>query len=158
MRDEVKVLALDPATKCGFAHTSGGSGTWDLSCRRDESGGMRLVRLVSKLDWIAAAVGVDLVVFEAARHGAPRMAGALVVQAELQGIIKHWCEQKGINYRGYSPTELKRHATGKGNAGKPAMLEAARAKWPGTNIEDDNQADSLWLLDLAMTELNGAIR
>lgn len=149
----MKILAIDPATKCGFAHSCGASGTWDLSARRDESIGMRLIRLRGKLNEIGTAEGVDVVVFEAARHAAARMAGALVVQSELQGIIKLWCEDNSVNYRGYSPAEVKRHATGKGNANKDAMLTAAQEKWPTLSIVDDNQADALWILDLAQRDL-----
>jgi len=145
----VNILALDPATKCGWAHSSGASGTWDLSVRRDESGGMRLLRLRSKL---MNTVPLDLVVFEAARNAGPKMQGALVVQASLQAIITLWCEDNGIQYRGYSPTEIKKHATGKGNAGKEQMIAAAKAKWSGREFVDDNEVDALWLLDLAAGE------
>lgn len=151
----MNILALDPATKCGWAHSSGASGTWDLSVRRDESGGMRLLRLRSKL---INTVPLDLVVFEAARNAGPKMQGALVVQASLQAIITLWCEDNRIQYRGYSPTEIKKHATGKGNAGKEQMIAAAKAKWAGREFVDDNEVDALWLLDLAVTEYNEAGR
>jgi Holliday junction resolvasome RuvABC endonuclease subunit len=143
----VNILAVDPATRCGWAHSAGASGTWDLSIRRDESAGMRLLRLRGKLEEIRATVGVDLLVYEAARHAAPKMAGALVVQATLQGVLLLWAEQNRVEYRGYSPSEIKKHATGKGNAGKDVMLAAARARWP--TVGDDNEADARWLLDLA---------
>src|SRR5690606_30850313 len=86
----------------------------------------------------------------------PKMQGALVVQAQLQAIIVAFCEDQGIDYRGYSPSEIKKHATGKGNASKEDMLSAARAKWPQVAIADDNQADALWLLDLANQEYGRA--
>jgi Holliday junction resolvasome RuvABC endonuclease subunit len=106
---------------------------------------------------MAHAAGIDVVVFEAARHAAPGMQGALVTHAELQGQIKAWCDAEHVNYRGYSPSEIKKHATGKGNANKDKMLEAAQAKWPlAGNFVDDNHVDALWLLDLATKELNGA--
>lgn len=146
---QLKVLALDPAIHCGFAHSCGVSGTIDLSVRRDESTGFRLIRLRGKLNEIYNSCGVDVLVFEAARNAGG--AGALVVQSEIQGVIKLWCTDLGIEYRGYSPSEIKRHATGKGTANKQAMLEAARAKWPHVKIERDDQADALWLLDLAMS-------
>lgn len=149
----MKILALDPATKCGFAHSCGISGTWDLTPKRDESAGMRLFRLRGKLNEIRDAAGIDVLVFEAARNAGPKMQGALVVQSELQGVIKLWCEDSGVDYRGYSPTEVKKHATGKGNAGKELMVKAAHAKWPELTIADDNQADALWILDLASSEL-----
>lgn len=146
----MNILALDPATKCGWAHSAGPSGTFDLSIRRDESAGMRLIRLEGKLNDVKSGSGIDLVVYEAARNCAPKMQGALVVQAMLQGVLVAWCEKNGIQYRGYSPSEIKKHATGKGNAGKDQMIAAAKQKFNLTG--DDNEADALWLLDLAKRE------
>jgi len=147
----MKILALDIGTKMGWAHSCGVSGVWDLSVRRDESGGMKLIRLRSKLNEIYNSEGIELVVFEAVRHAAPGMQGALVVGAELQGVLKVWCEVDGIEYRGYSPSEIKKHATGKGNTNKQMMLDLAREKWG--HIEDDNEADAKWLLDLAQLQI-----
>lgn len=149
----MNILAIDPATKCGWATDTAG-GVWDLSIRRDESGGMRLIRLKAKLLEVVKACSINVVVFEAARNAKASMQGALVVQAELQSVIKTVCEELGgVEYRGYSPAELKKHATGKGNSNKAAMVEAATVKWPHIAIEDDNHADALWLLDLAKKEL-----
>lgn len=150
----MNILALDPATKCGWAHSAGPSGTFDLSIRRDESAGMRLIRLEGKLNDVKGGSGIDLVVYEAARNCAPKMQGALVVQAMLQGVLVAWCEKNGIQYRGYSPSEIKKHATGKGNAGKDQMIAAAKQKFNFTG--DDNESDALWLLDLAMKEYANA--
>lgn len=112
---------------------------------------MRLLRLGGNLKKKLADPGVGVVVFEAARHA--KGAGALVVQSELQGVIKLWCEEEGIPYCGYSPTSIKKHATGRGNASKDEMLAAAREKWPDKRIADDNEADALWLLNLVSTDL-----
>ncbi len=148
----MKILALDPASKMGFAHSSGFCGTWDLSVRTDESKGMRLIRLSGKLSEVIEHLGVDVVVYEAARHAASNR--ALVVQAEIQGVLVLWCEQHGVEYRGYSPSEIKKHATGKGNANKEAMIAAAKTRWPDKAIADDNTADALWILDLAQTQFD----
>lgn len=150
----MRILALDPANSCGWAHSDGISGVWDLKTRRDESGGMRLIRFTAKLNTILDGAGVDLVVYEAARNCAPGMQGALVRQAELQGVLIHWCDNHVINYRGYSPSEIKKHATGKGNASKAAVLAAAEERWYLRDIQDDNEADALFLLDLAQSELD----
>jgi Holliday junction resolvasome RuvABC endonuclease subunit len=152
----VTILALDPATHTGWALHDGlsilASGTWDLSVRRDESGGMRLVRLRSKLRQVLEAFpSIALVVFESARHGAPKMQGALVVQSELQAVIKLWAQDRKLDFKGYSPSEIKKRATGKGNAGKDAMLAAARDTWPGW-AGDDNEADARWLAVLVADE------
>lgn len=145
-----RILALDPATECGYAHSNGVSGVWDLSIRRDESGGMRLIRFEGKLNEIYASVGFDVVVYEAARHSAPKMQGALVVQSELQGVLKRWCEEGKIAYRGYSPAEIKKHALGSGKGNKAAMVAAAKKRFG--KVIDDNHADALWLLSLALSE------
>ncbi len=51
-------------------------------------------------------------------------------------------------------SELKKYATGKGNAGKPKMIEAAKKRW---GLEDhplgDDEADALCILAWAMEEL-----
>lgn len=147
----MKILAIDPATKCGWALSGKPtiSGTWDLSVRRDESAGMRLIRLKSKLMELLVHQP-DLVVYEAARHAAPKMQGALVVQATLQSVILVFCEENNLEYRGYSPSEIKKHATGKGNANKDLVMQAARNR--GWEFRDDNECDALWLLDLAKSE------
>lgn len=148
----MNILALDPATKCGWAISPEVSGTWDLSIRRDESSGMRLIRLEGKLNEILQAHKIDLLVYEAARHSAPKMQGALVVQATLQGVIVLWAEKNNIEYQGFSPSEIKKHATGKGNASKEkAVWPAAKQRWPHVNFETHDQADAVWLLDLAQT-------
>ena len=149
----MKILALDPATHCGWAHSDGPCGTWDLSSRPDESKGMKLIRLRGKLNEILYSQGVELVVFEAARGGMPGRLGALVVSAEIQGVIKLWCEDQHIEYKGVSPSEVKKHATGNGNANKEKMVKAAHNKWPDVEIVDDNQADAMWILDFAKTTI-----
>ncbi len=143
----MKILAIDPATKCGFAHSCGVSGTWDLSVRRDESAGMRLIRLRGKLNELFESEPASLLVFEAARHAAPKMQGALVVQATIQGVLILWAEDHGVEYRGYSPSEIKKFATGKGNASKADMMAAAVERFGP--VGDDNEADALFLLELA---------
>lgn len=149
------ILALDIATKTGWAHSCGVSGVWDCSLKRDESGGMRLIRFRAKLKEIYASELIDVIVFEAARHAAPGMQGGLVVQSEMQGVLKEWCESENIQYKGYSPTEIKKHAlkdTKGKKRSKAKMIQAAENKWPDVTIIDDNHADALWLLDLALNE------
>lgn len=143
---ENKILALDVATHCGWA-TKTASGVWDLSIKRDESSGMRLLRFKAKLQEIIRIEAINLVVFE-------RTAGfhknALIVQAELHGVLKLYLEEIKLNYRAYSASEIKKFATGKGNANKEAMIKAAQKY--GTII-DDNHADALHIYHLAIGDL-----
>jgi Holliday junction resolvasome RuvABC endonuclease subunit len=150
MTNKLKILAIDPGTKCGFAHSCGISGTWDLSVRRDESAGMRLIRLRGKLTEILEDEGVDILVFEANRN--MKFGHAIRVSGEIQGVLQVWAIDKEVEYRAYSATELKKHATGKGNAGKDIMLAYAAKKWPKKEFKDDNEVDAVWLLDLAASQ------
>ena len=145
---ESKILALDIATHCGWAINKQVHGVWNFSPKRDEGAGMRLIRFRSKLREVIIAESINLVVFE--RPGG-RHVGAVIVQSELQGQVKVMCEDLNIPYRGYSSQEIKKFATGKGNCGKPAMIAAAKAKL-GYTGDNDNEADALWLLELAKSE------
>jgi Holliday junction resolvasome RuvABC endonuclease subunit len=67
------------------------------------------------------------------------------------GFLAHltaWCEHHQIPYQGVPVGTIKKHATGKGNADKAAMMAAVRAK--GFLPADDNEADALALLLWAM--------
>ena len=147
--EKLNILALDVATHCGFA-TETASGCWDLSIKRDESSGMRLIRFKSKLKEICPLENINLIVFERAAgfHKA-----ALIVEAELLGILKLFCEENNLDYRAYSASEIKKFATGKGNAPKSLMVKVAQEKW-GMTGDDDNQADALAIYHLAKHSLN----
>jgi Holliday junction resolvasome RuvABC endonuclease subunit len=146
----MKILAIDPASILGWALSNTEYGIWDLKTRKDESMGMKLIRLKSKLNEIHKLEDLDLIVYERA---AGRHTNSIIHQAKLIGIIEKWCEENSIEYKAYSATEIKKFATGKGNAGKPAMVKAAQDKL-GYDGEDDNIADALWILNLCKSDLN----
>lgn len=146
----MNILALDLATTTGWALSCGLSGTWNLKTRSDESNGMKLLRLRAKLREVHAAEPIQVVVLERP-HSNPKMINSVVPLAHLHGVAMLFCEDNGIEYRSYSPSDIKKHATSKGNANKDAMVAAARQRWP--HVTDDNEADALWLLDLAKKEL-----
>lgn len=143
----MNILSLDIATKTGFAHTSGYSGVWNLATKAGESKSRRLVNLKCQLARIIDLVKVDYVIYEAA-FGNPKMMRSVMVIKEYHGIVKLFCEENHLPHSEVAPTVLKKHATGKGNANKKAMVEAAEAKY-GRKMVDDNEADGLWLLDYA---------
>ena len=145
-----KILALDPATKCGWATDRDVYGVWDLKVRPDQSQGFKLLRFRSQLDEICQLNNVTILGYE--KPGG-RNYRALVSHSKLVGEIEKYCEEKGIEYRGYSAGEIKRHATGKGNCNKAAMIAAAQEKL-GYIGEDDNEADALWILELLKSDLN----
>ena len=50
------------------------------------------------------------------------------VYGGLMATLTAWAELRGVPYEGVPVGTIKRHATGKGNAGKAAMIAAARAR------------------------------
>lgn len=141
----MNILAIDPATITGWA-TKTASGTWDLNVKKDESKGMRLIRLRAKLREMIKSEEINLVVFE--RPGGMHK-NPIIVQSEIMGIIKLVCEDFEIDYRGFSSKEIKKFATGNGNCNKQLMVKAAIERWKMTST-DDNEADALHLLHLAI--------
>lgn len=146
-----RILALDLGTKCGWAYGQApiiiSSGTWHLQTstqRRFESAGMKWVRLERCLTEIGK---VDHVVMEEVR----RHAGTDAAHAYggALAVVTGWCERHSVSYESIPVATIKRHATGKGNAPKDVMIQSAKAR--GWCPSDDNEADALWLLDLAMT-------
>ena len=147
----MRLIAFDLGTSCGWARADGSSlawGTLDLRPRRFDGGGMRYLSFRRSLGDMLNGVG--LVVFEEVRRHMG--VDAAHVYGGLMGVLTSECEQRGIPYRGVPVGTIKRHATGKGNADKVAMIASARAKWPKAVINNDDEADALWLLDFATAE------
>lgn len=143
----MNILALDIATKTGWK-TKTASGTWDLKPNRGESEGMRLVRFKSKVKELVDIEGITLIAYErpAGMHKA-----SIMVASEMVGVLKDLCIEMNINLACYSAQQIKKFATGKGNAGKPEMIEAAKKL--GYNPADDNEADAIHLYHLAQKDV-----
>ena len=73
---------------------------------------------IEKLREILKLEQINIVAYE-------RPAGAhkfsIMVASEMIGVLKELCEELKINYASYSASEIKKHATGKGNAKKDDM-------------------------------------
>jgi len=145
-----QILALDLGTQTGWAirGVSGliASGTQSFKPGRFEGGGMRYLRFSRWLDEMADCGPIAWIVFEEVRRHAGT--DAAHIYGGLMGALTAWCESRGIPYEGVPVGTIKKHATGKGNAPKAAMIEAARAR--GYAPADDNQADALALLHWAV--------
>jgi Holliday junction resolvasome RuvABC endonuclease subunit len=144
-----RILAIDPATKCGYALYDNGatiSGVWDLGVKRYEGGGMRFIRLENHL---AQILPVDMVGFE---ESVNKYADANKIYGGIIAVIQAQCEKTKSNYGPVHWATIKRHATGKGNANKEMMIAAAHRLYPGRTIADDNEADALCLLNYLVSE------
>lgn len=128
------------------------SGTWDLKEFADEGGGMRFVRLAAKLRALHVAFPIELLVYEDVGVQAGPRANSRATKAlvQLTGAIRAFCESEGIPYEGVPLSSIKSHALGGKKGKKEDVLAAAVEKWGLDVVTDDNVADALWLLDLAL--------
>jgi len=149
-------IGIDPGTKCGWAvladdGTRIASGVWDMSSGRHEGGGMRYLR-ARRLMWelLNSRLGDVVVAYEeVARH---RGVAAAHVYGGIVAQVTAVCEERDVAYSGRPVGSVKKHATGKGNANKPAMIAAAVDRW-GFTLIDDNEADALWIADHLRAEM-----
>lgn len=148
----MNILALDLATQTGWAHSNGLSGIQSFALRRGDSPGMRWLEFAAWLRRVLDRAPTDVIVYEQAHHrgGASTHVGHGFI-AQTEAIAA----ERKIEITNRHTATIKKYATGKGNAKKDAMLAAARKRWLGMEIIDDNQADALFLLSLVTEELKG---
>ena len=144
-------LCLDLGTTTGWAHHHKGVTTSGSECfkpKRFEGGGMRYLRFAQWLEAVTAQKPDYIFYEEVRRHNST---DASHVYGGLMATLTAFCEAQNIPYMGVPVGAIKKHATGKGNAGKPAMIEAMRAKGH-THLTDtdDDEADALALMYLKM--------
>ncbi|MFT0532419.1 crossover junction endodeoxyribonuclease RuvC [Castellaniella hirudinis] len=150
------ILALDLGTTTGWAlrlpDGTTTSGTESFRLQRFEGGGMRYLRFRRWLsELLQTADAIHAIYFEEVR----RHAGVDAAHA-YGGFLAHltaWCEHHNIAYAGVPVGTIKKHATGKGNAGKAAVIAATRS-W-GFDPADDNEADALAILHWALATQEG---
>jgi Holliday junction resolvasome RuvABC endonuclease subunit len=141
------ILALDIATKTGW-RTKTSSGVWDLKPNRGESEGMRVVRFKSKVKELILLENINLVAYE---RPAGMHKSSIMVASEMVGVLKDLCIEMNVELSCYSASEIKKFATGKGNASKELMIDDAIKK--GFNPKDDNEADAIHLYNLVVSDI-----
>ncbi len=145
------ILALDLGTTTGWAlrhrDESITSASQSFRPQRFEGGGMRFLRFKRWLSELNALSGeIHALYFEEVRrHSA---VDAAHVYGGLMATLTAWCEHQNISYLGVPVATIKKHATGKGNAGKEDVIAAMRSR--GFAVTDDNEADALALLHWAI--------
>ena len=161
------ILALDLGTTTGWALRSANGpvahGFVSFKSQRFEGGGMRYLRFGRWLaDMLALSgqqsgsqtgsqtnlTGIGAVYFEEVRRHLG--VDAAHVYGGLLATLTAWCEHHQIPYQGVPVGTIKRHATGKGNAGKADVIAAMKAL--GHPVTDDNEADALALLHWALAQ------
>ena len=148
-KPKINVLAIDQASNCGWK-TRNAHGVWDFNTRKDESSGMKMLRFRAKLTEVCQIESINLIVYE---RVAGQHANSIIHAAKMVAMIETFCEENNINYKAVSAGEVKRFATGKGNANKQAMIDSAREKH-GYTGSDDNEADAILIYHHTINDLN----
>ena len=151
-------LALDLGTTTGWALRGFDglitSGTVSFKPGRYDGGGMRYLRFTNWLTELDRLSGpIETIYFEEVRRH--RGTDAAHVYGGLMATLETWAELRGVPYQGVPVGTIKRHATGRGNAPKEAMIAAAQAR--GYSPADDNEADAIAILHWAL-ETGGGLR
>ena len=146
------ITALDLGTTTGFAMCDNSgkitSGTASFKTGRFEGGGMPYLRFKRWLTDLKATLGdIDAIYFEEVR--AHKGVDAAHKYGGFVAHLSAWCEHHGIPYSGIPVGTIKKHITGRGNADKQSVITAVKNK--GFAPIDDNEADSLALLDFVLS-------
>ena len=150
------ILALDLGTTTGWALRAPDglitSGTVSFRPSRYDGGGMRYLRFTNWLTELDRLSGPIAAIWyeEVRRHVGT---DAAHVFGGLKATLTSWGELRGVPYAGVPVGTIKRHATGKGNANKDAMIASARAR--GFSPADDNEADAIAILLWALETRGG---
>lgn len=146
--DGVSVLALDTGRKLGFAcRRADGTDRHGCEILPERKTGVKWRTLWGLMNRHAP---VDYVYIE--RNHIPHGQTAVVDHGRFIGIVECWAEVNGARYVEIAPSTIKKHVTGSGGAAKADVVFYVRALgYP--NVSDDNHADALALLDLALAEI-----
>lgn len=144
-------VGLDLGTACGFSvmmnvpnkGTSFMSGTWDCSIKvGHDSPALRFAKFEAHLRDVLRLGDVTCVFYELVRAHKGPQAGH--IYGGFLTTLQRVCDEFGVPFRGLEVGQVKKFATGKGNAGKDQMIAAARAL--GYEPVDDNEADAIHIL------------
>lgn len=139
------ILSIDIGTTTGWCFRANGatlSGSLDLRGDRHEGAGMRFVRFRAWLLDMHAKCPITGVFYEDVQAHKGHYAGQ--VYAGLRAVLMTFCELHNIPYAGVGVQKIKKFVTGKGNAGKDAVIHAVQKF--GFSPADDNEADAIALL------------
>ena len=139
-----KILALDPASFTGYAHSDGHHGCWSLSVHAGEHPGQRLVRLRDYLYRAATEWGFHKIAFEDASFGSHHEK-TKQFHNQLRGVIVMVAAELGLPIYTIKPNTLKKFATGYGAASKSQMIRACKTLF-GVLPRSDDEADAIMIL------------
>lgn len=145
-----KVLALDLGTTTGHALLANGIITsGSKTFRRLKDHGIKALRFHK---WLRERISEDkpqAIAFEEVYRWSSSSAAHIYCGMRWQ--VREEAYAHGITVYDYSPTAIKKHWTGKGNADKKLMTATTIMRFPELELHDDNEADALAILHLHLS-------
>ncbi|WP_346727140.1 hypothetical protein [Ralstonia insidiosa] len=147
----LNILALDLATQCGWAVMTR-DGTFRSGSKRFDRVklGGNGARWLAFREWLMATArqsdGIQAVYYEDVRRHVSNLSAR--VYCGYLAILEAWAEINKIPLHGVGVGTVKKAWTGAGNASKADMIAAARKR--GIKVVDDNEADAIAILSLAL--------
>lgn len=150
----MNILALDLGTKAGACvMTDAGRVTLlttiDTTPRKGDRWGRRFLNFRAHLDHLIQTHRPDALAYEMVRRHLAT--DAAHIYGALQALVEMAAASWEIPTHPLPVAVIKKAATGRGNADKTAMAVHASRKWPHLAIDDDNQADALWIAEAFRT-------
>lgn len=148
----VNILALDLGTKTGFAlrRRDGAMryGTVDFTPRASWAPGQKWQRFRSWLSTTITENNVTQIAFEDVKRHGPGQVLAAHAYGGFRAMLEMVADQHRVTLIPFGVGQIKKHWTGSGVAKKDAMIQQAKAR--GFRVLDDNNADALAILHLAI--------
>jgi len=143
----MRILALDLGSLTGWASFVDGqieSGTKEFRLERGESPGIRFIKFNNFLSTMISLIRPSLIIYEMP-HLRGGYASDLLIGMSTR--VQEKCVVEKIEYKALHSATLKRISCGSGRANKEDMMKKAKELYPTQDIQDDNQADALLLLN-----------
>lgn len=150
----ITLLSLDLGMTTGFA-TWNHSGAKNFAPKKLDGKGARWNKFYRWLIDIVESEGITTIAYERVdRHVGTQAAH---VYGGFLALLEMVADVREIELICYGPGQIKKFATGKGNATKAAMVVAAGKMRPAAIIEDDNHADAICIWAMGASALGMAV-
>ena len=143
-----KIVGIDASlTSTGIAATIYGELDNAVSTRSINSNKKGTDRLIEIKEEVYKSVfGADLVLIEGYSYASPNQAHQV---GELGGVLRVMLAENNLKVLEVAPTQLKKFATGKGNASKEEIAVAAYKKW-GIECRTNDETDAAVLVYIGL--------
>jgi Holliday junction resolvasome RuvABC endonuclease subunit len=148
------VLAIDAASRTGWAHLDTDGSIMSGSERFSEAGGQHGLTFRSYKMWLEQAINEltpSLIAYEA--PGRTMSNAAMKLLGGFYGVTMLIAHKQRLAVHLVAPAEVKKAVTGKGNAGKSEVMAAVRAL--GHDVANPDQADAVAILLTSIKQMGG---